>query len=40
VRELFGIGKADAGGTFPGYLLERAATLPDYPGSASFNAER
>jgi len=38
VRRLFATGKADAGGSFPAYLFERAAALPDMPGSASFNA--
>lgn len=38
VRRLFATGKADARGCFPDYLLERAADIPDLPGSASFNA--
>lgn len=39
VREYFRIAKADAGGSFPEYLLERAAGLPSLPGSAPFNAD-
>ncbi|MCL4696084.1 MAG: hypothetical protein KJ023_03345, partial [Burkholderiaceae bacterium] len=39
VREFFRTGKADAGGTFPDYLLKRTAALADHPGSAPFNAD-
>jgi arylsulfatase A-like enzyme len=39
VRALFRKGKADAGGAFPGYLLERAALVPNAPGSASLSIE-
>ena len=39
VRSMFRTGKADAGGSFPQYLLDRAATIPNVPGSASFSAQ-
>lgn len=38
VRSMFRTGSADAGDSFPGYLLERAAQIPDAPESAPFPA--
>lgn len=38
VRRLFATGRADAAGGFPEFLIQRAASVPDLPGSASFNA--
>ncbi len=37
-RQLFAKGLADAGGSFPSFLLERAALWPDATGSSQFNA--
>lgn len=39
VRSMFQTGKVDAGGSFPQYLLDRAATLPNAPGSVSFSVQ-
>jgi arylsulfatase A-like enzyme len=38
VRELFEVGKADGGGTFPDYLLDLAASSVDAPGCSPFAA--
>jgi len=38
-RRMFATGKADARGSFPEYLYERARLLPNMPGCASFNVE-
>jgi len=38
VRRLFATGRADAQGGFPDFLLKRAATVPDVPGAATYNA--
>jgi arylsulfatase A-like enzyme len=38
VRELFDVGKADGGGSFPDYLLELASSAADAPGCSPFAA--
>jgi hypothetical protein len=38
VRELFQIGKADAGGGFPDYLFVQAESAGDAPGCSPFAA--
>ena len=40
VRRLFEIGKADAGGSFPAYLLDQAESAVDAPGCSPFAAIR
>jgi hypothetical protein len=40
VRRLFEIGKADAGGSFPAYLLDQAESADDAPGCSPFAAIR
>jgi arylsulfatase A-like enzyme len=40
VRRLFEIGKADAGGRFPAYLLDQAESADDAPGCSPFAAIR
>jgi arylsulfatase A-like enzyme len=37
-RELFEMGKADGGGSFPSYLLEQAASMADAPGCSPVAA--
>ena len=39
VKHLFEIGKADAGGSFPDYLLQQAESAVDAPGCSPFAAE-
>lgn len=39
LRSMFRTGTADAGGTFPQFLLDRAATIPDAVGSIPVPAE-
>ena len=40
VGKLFEIGKADAGGTFPDYLMQQAEQAGDAPGCSPFAAIR
>ena len=37
---MFEIGRADAGGTFPDYLLQQAESATDAPGCSPFAAIR
>ena len=40
VARLFELGKADAGGTFPEYLIKQAESADDAPGCSPFAAIR
>ena len=40
VKRLFDLGKADAGGSFPEFLLQQAESADDAPGCSPFAAIR